>query len=116
MKKKSVLGILGILIIFGLAFLANQLLSHPGKQHFDNESFAGSLNSDSCASCHANGESLGDISNKKGYLIVGTQYDSVEAVIDDVMIPKYLEGKPIGKNSKQMKELVDYLKILTKGD
>lgn len=86
---------------------------HPGEQYFHDSGFAQSQNSSSCASCHDNGSDLGKIGQKSSYLINGRSLNSVETVIDKVMIPFFLEGVPIGETSQEMKDLVDYLEKLT---
>lgn len=101
--------ILPVVFISGIILTINNLLSHPGKRLFSDPGFAGSQNQYSCASCHANGEKIGNIVDKKSFLIVETRYSSVEDVINYAMIPTYLSGAPIDKQSQEMKDLVDYL-------
>ncbi len=101
--------ILSVAIIAGVALATKNLLSHPGKKLFNDPGFAGSQNQYSCASCHANGDKIGNVADKTSFLIVETQYFSVEDVINKAMITPYLSGEPIDKHSQEMKDLVDYL-------
>lgn len=101
--------ILPVAIVTGVILAIAGFLSHPGKKLFDDPGFAGSQNQYSCASCHADGAKIGNIANKRSFLIVETRYSSVEDVINKAMITTYLSGKPIDKESQEMKDLVDYL-------
>lgn len=102
-----------ILLVSGAGLLLWQVLfSHPGERLFKDPEFAQSRNSASCASCHDGGAGIGNIQGKTSFVINTRSFNSVEAVIDEVMIPVFLEGKPIGKKSQPMKDLVDYLRQL----
>ena len=101
--------VLVLVLVLGVILTINLLVSHPGKRLFNDPQFAGSQNQYSCASCHAGGEKIGNIANKKSFLIVDTGYSSIEDVINKAMISTYLSGVPLDKDSQEMKDLVDYL-------
>jgi len=111
MKKVGVIifFICGIGLIIGL----NNRFTHPGQKLFRDPELGDSQNQYSCSSCHDQGEMIGDIKTKKSFFIVETAFKSVADVIDDAMIPNYLEGHPIGKDSQQMADLVNYLETFS---
>ena len=106
----SIKPILVIIVVVAGYFFWQIFGIHPGQKHFQNSEFANSRNSASCDSCHVDGSGLEFIGKKSQFLVTEKTYNTVEAVIDEVMIPFYLEGQSIGQESKQMAELIDFLK------
>ncbi len=88
--------------------------SDPGKIIFEDKEFANSSSKISCSFCHSGGFKFSGTATKTRFFIDGEAYDSIESVINRVMILKYTKGQPIDKNSKEMKDLVAYIKKISK--
>lgn len=66
-------------------------------------------NGKSCNSCHADGNNID--ASKQTYSILDSEQESVEDAVN-FCIEMALSGKPLEKDSKQMEDMVSYLKTL----
>jgi len=82
-----------------------------GKKLFNNPKFAGSRNDKSCNSCHPDGRGVEKAWNKTKFSIMGREKDSLEDTVN-LCISMALKGKPIRKDSRQMNDIVQYIKSL----
>ncbi len=106
MKRKK----LFMAVLFVTALLAGTAHSGDvgkGKALFNNINLG--TNGKSCNSCHADGKNID--ASKQTYSILGSKQESVEDAVN-FCIEMALSGKPLEKDSKQMEDMVSYLKDL----
>ncbi|MEZ0344898.1 MAG: hypothetical protein ABWJ99_08905 [Caldimicrobium sp.] len=65
----------------------------------------------SCNSCHPGGQGLEGSAGKKEFVVMGRTMKSLEEVIN-LCIQMGLKGKPLDPKSKEMQDLVAYIKSL----
>ncbi len=107
--KKSVLVILGLLITIAFVYAEGDV--ERGKKLFNDPAFAGSTNDRSCNICHKNGKGLENAGNKKYTSFMRFKVKTLEDVVN-LCIEKPLKGKPLDKDSQDMKDIVAYIKSL----
>ena len=103
------------MIIMGLLFSATFAVKHQpderGKALFnDPKSFGGQK---ACNECHQGGKGLEKAAGKKEFSIMGKKQNSLEEAVN-FCIENANKGKPIDPKSDQMKDMVAYIKSLTK--
>lgn len=86
----------------------------PGEGIFKDRKFANNKKSISCSYCHSGGAKLSGLATQNIFEIDGESYDSIETLINQLMIKQFMLGDPIGNNSQQMKDLVAYIKKISK--
>ena len=78
-----------------------------GEALFNDSSLG--TNGKSCNTCHAGGKNID--AGKKTYTILGSNMDSIEDAVN-FCIKMALSGKPVGKDSVEMTNMVSYLRTL----
>lgn len=103
------------LIVFGLTFSFGYAKMHlseeRGKALFNDPKLGGGTAGKSCNSCHPNGNGLENSAEKKEFKIMGKKLNSLEEAVN-ICIEMALKGKAIDPKSKQMKDIVAYIKSL----
>ena len=90
-------------------YALGQTPEEMGRTHFTNPTFAGGEKA--CNSCHPNGRGLEEAGKKTKFNIMGEKQNSLEEAIN-MCIANAIKGKPIPEDSKEMKEMVSYIKSL----
>ncbi|MBT4286297.1 MAG: hypothetical protein HOD92_03100 [Deltaproteobacteria bacterium] len=85
----------------------------PGEKIFKDRKFANNKKIVSCSYCHSGGTKLDGVATQSTFDIDGVTYNSIENVINQVMIKQFMQGDPIDINSQQMKDLVAYIKKIS---
>ena len=80
-----------------------------GRAHFTNPTFAGGQKA--CNTCHPNGRGLEKAGTKTKFTIMGESQNSLEEAIN-ACITHAIQGTAIPVDSKEMKEMVSYIKSL----
>lgn len=107
--KSIAITISALLIMFSLAFAGGDI--ERGKGLFNDPALAGSTNSTSCNSCHSNGSGLEKAGTKTYTSFMGLKAQTLEDVVN-VCIEKPLRGKALAKDSREMQDIVSYIKAL----
>ncbi|MCI4626375.1 MAG: hypothetical protein L3V56_10495 [Candidatus Magnetoovum sp. WYHC-5] len=108
--RSSVVLFFVLLLLTGLSFAQNV---ENGKKLFNDPSFGSSTNDKSCNSCHPNGKGLEQSGKKEKIIIMGKELHSLEEAVN-MCIEGPLSGKAIKIDSQEMKDIVAYIKSLTK--
>lgn len=82
-----------------------------GRVLFNAPQFAGAASGKSCNSCHPAGRGLERSGDKKEFKIMGKTQNSLEDVVN-VCIEQALKGKPLDPSSKEMQDIVSYIRSL----
>jgi len=82
-----------------------------GEALFRDKAFGGSTNDKSCNTCHPNGRGLEKSGEKKEFNIMGMKQNSLEEAVN-ICIENPLKGKAIDSTSKDMVDIVGYIKSL----
>jgi cytochrome c len=112
MKKGFLIALISIVLVIsaGVSFAGwHKGPFQKGKALWNDPKLAGSTNEKSCGTCHPNGKKVNG--KKKRFKIMGKTLKSREAAIN-FCIEMALKGKPLQKNSEEMKSLVSYMKTL----
>ena len=103
-----------ILAAFTLASAAGNAGSvENGKKLYNDPAFAGSTNARSCNSCHQGGRGLEQAGTKQYSSLMGIRATSLEDIVN-ICIKRPLMGKPIAHESREMLDIVAYIKSLGK--
>ena len=103
-----------VVVLFFVAVVAVTLVYadvEKGKKLFNDPTFARSTNSKSCNSCHPDGRGVEKAATKTSFTLMGEKKGSLEDTVNSC-IKMALKGKPIRKDSQQMKDIVEYIKSL----
>lgn len=84
-----------------------------GKSLFNDTTFGNGTSGKSCNSCHLGGRGLEMSAYKKKFNIMGKKQNSLEEAVN-FCIEMALKGKAIDPNSKDMKDIVAYIRSLKK--
>ena len=84
-----------------------------GKRLFNDPALGGSENELTCNSCHSDGARIEHAGTKKYTSLMGQPAGSLEDVVN-ICIVRPLKGKALKKDSKEMKDIVAYIKSLAK--
>ena len=111
MKRNAISVIVPIALIltFSVAFAMSHNAAEKGKAHFENPNFAGGKKD--CNSCHPKGKRLSKAGSKSEFFIMGKKQNSLEEAIN-VCIVKANKGQAIAEDSKEMQEMVSFIKSL----
>lgn len=82
-----------------------------GKALFEDPKLGGGTSGVSCASCHPKGKGLQGVMKKTEFRAMGKKYTSIEA-INNYFIETAQHGKALDPKSKDMQDLVAYLRTL----
>ena len=102
-----------VVLSFSLAFAAGNV--EKGKALFNDPHFAGGTSGNSCNTCHPGGKGLkkAGLKSKKEWTNPGGTWLNLEDA-NNVCIMMALKGKAIDPKSREMKDLVAYIKSLAK--
>jgi len=98
-----------VALAYTVAFAAGNVAK--GKALFNDPKFGNGTSGKSCNSCHPNGKGLEKAGDKKEFNIMGMKQNSLEEAVN-FCIENPLKGKAIDTKSKQMKDIVAYIKSL----
>lgn len=84
-----------------------------GKALFNEPSLGGSMNANSCNTCHSEGGGLTNAGDKKEFHIMGKRLDSIEQAVN-VCIEMPLQGKALDPKGDDMANIIAYIKSLKK--
>ena len=104
--KVLLIAAIALAIVCAIAFAA-ETPEERGKAHFKNPQFAEGKKS--CNSCHPNGMGLDNAGTKKKFRIMGKTQNSLEEAINFCIVNAN-KGKAIPEDSKEMKDIVAYIK------
>jgi cytochrome c len=108
---KAVTAMAVLMLCFAAAFASGS--AEEGRKLFNDPAFAGSTNSMSCNTCHRGGMRLEKAGTRKYTTFMGTGITTLEEVVN-VCITNPLKGKALAVDSKEMKDMVAYIKSLGK--
>lgn len=106
MKSTKLILVLSLILMFA-AGIAHSGDVKNGKALFNDSNLG--TNEKSCNSCHSGGRDIDG--SKEAFSILGSEQESVEDAVN-FCIEMALSGKPLEKDSKQMEDMVSYLKTL----
>ncbi len=106
---KKVLVTIGVLTL-GVNLAYGQGDVEKGKKLFNDPKLGTS--GKSCNSCHSGGQGLEGAASKKEFNIMGKTQKSLEEAIN-FCIEMALKGKPLDPKSKEMQDMVAYIKSLS---
>jgi cytochrome c len=109
--RVAVLFLIATGLIISGAYASSHLGAERGKAYFEDEYFAGGEKA--CNSCHPNGRGLGKAANKKEFHIMGKTQKSLEEAVNFCIVGAN-KGNAIDENSAEMKDIVSYIKSLSK--
>jgi cytochrome c len=93
------------------AVAVKNLPEKRGKALFKDASFAGGQKA--CNSCHPGGRGLKKAGTKTNFRIMGQTQNSLEEAVNFCIVNAN-KGKAIGEDSKEMRDIVAYIKSLGK--
>ncbi|MDA8098230.1 MAG: hypothetical protein M0042_01235 [Nitrospiraceae bacterium] len=106
------------IILLGLALActatvsaAQQTPEERGKAHFNDPKLGGGTSGRSCNTCHPGGKGLFGVADKMGWATPAGRSRTLEDAIN-ICITKALNGKPLGVKSREMQDLIAYLRTL----
>ena len=102
--KGMVLLVFGLLIMITLVYAGGNV--ENGKKHFNDATFAGSTNDRSCNTCHPGGKGLEDVAED-----YAKKADALKNQVN-ACIKAPLQGKSLSAESKEMKDIIAYMKSL----
>jgi len=112
--KKIALVIMALAIVTLTASLSIATSHTPeerGKALFEDPYFAGGKVA--CSMCHPNGAGLQGVASKTKFRVAGKMQDSLEEAIN-ACIKYATKGTPIPLNSKEMKDIASYIRMIGK--
>ena len=103
------------LAVVGLVASGAYAMKHKpeerGKVLFNDPKLGGGTSGKSCNSCHPGGKGLEGVAKKKEWATPGGSHKALEEAVN-ICITMALKGKDLKKDSKEMKDIVAYLKSL----
>jgi cytochrome c len=112
MKLIRIVTVIAVMALcFSVAFAAGSV--EEGKKLFNDPALGGSTNNMSCNTCHPGGMKLESAGTKKYTTFMGKDSTTLEEVVN-ICITSPLKGKALAKDSKEMQDLVAYIKSLGK--
>ena len=112
--KKTLFSLVMALVLsisFSMAGASEDTAENRGKKLFNNPAFAGGKTA--CNSCHSGGEDIIDAASKTTFYVFSEFQNNLEEVIN-ICITNGNMGKAIAPDSKEMKDMISYLKSLGK--
>lgn len=100
-----------LVVIAAPAVAKHHTPEERGKTLFEKTDFAGG--SSACNSCHPGGSGIEKAGSKKSFSIMGGKQATLEDVVN-VCIEMGNKGKPIAKDSSEMKDITAYIRSLAK--
>ncbi len=105
--------VVAAVLVFSIVLAVKDESVELGKAHFNDPEFAGGTSGKSCASCHPDGEGMDKAAAKKEWKDEEGNVMTLEDVINQC-ITTALEGESLDKKSKEMKDIVSYIKSFKK--
>jgi len=111
MKRNVISAIIPIALslTFAVAFATSHEAAERGKALFENPDFAGGKKA--CSSCHPKGDGLLTAGTNAEFSIMGKNQKSLEEAINFCIVNAN-KGKAIAADSKEMQDIVSYIKSL----
>jgi len=111
MKRNAISAVvlMMLLLTFSLAFAMSHEAAERGKALFENPDFAGGVKS--CSTCHPDGDGLSTAGKKTEFSIMGKGQKSLEEAINFCIVNAN-RGRAIAADSKEMQDIVSYIKSL----
>ena len=107
--KTTMLVVIVLVVAVSLGFAAGDM--EKGKALFSNPTLGDGTSGKSCNTCHPNGKGLEGIGAKKEWINPAGTYNTLEAAVN-ICIAKALKGNPLDEKSKQMQDLIAYLRSI----
>lgn len=104
---------LAAVMLFAVAAISEtsgEAAAGRGKALFNDPSFAGGKKA--CNDCHLEGRNLVGVANKSRFTVMGNNLATLEDVVN-FCIKNASHGKPIKKGSRDMKDMIEYLRSLS---
>ena len=114
MRKSFVKALILAIVALGLVVPASAALktsAQRGMELFQDPGFASGKKA--CNSCHPGGQRLENAGKKKQFNIMGATQNSLEEAVNFCIVNAN-KGKAIAEDSRQMKDIVIYIKSLGK--
>ena len=105
----SVIVPIALILTFSVAFAMSHKAAERGKALFENPNFAGGKKA--CNSCPPKGKGLSKAGSKTEFFIMGKKQNSLEEAINFCIVNAN-KGKAIAEDSKEMQEMVSFIKSL----
>ncbi len=109
--KIMVLFLLAIALVSSAAFAMKHTPEERGKALFNDPKLGGGASGNSCNTCHPDGKGLEAAGAKKEWKTPGGVHKTLEEAVN-TCITMALKGKALKVKSKEMKDLVAYIKSL----
>jgi cytochrome c len=108
--KVALLVVISVSFLIPLAFAGDleDSIARGEALFKDRRAFGGNR---PCDSCHPDGRGLERAATKKRFWIMGNKAESLEEAVN-LCIENANRGNPIGVNSEQMEDMVNYIKSL----
>jgi cytochrome c5 len=113
MKSLRTIALIAItlFVVSSLAFATRHTPIDRGKALFNDPKLGNGTAGKSCNTCHPDGKGLEGVADKKEWKNPGGAFRTLEQAVN-ICIEMALKGKALNVKSKQMKDLVSYLKSL----
>lgn len=111
MTKIALLALIVVGLIASGALAMKHKPSERGKALFNSTSFGNGTSGNSCGTCHPDGKGLEGIAAKKEWKTPGWSFKTLEEAVN-ICVTTALKGKALDVKSKEMKDLVSYIKSL----
>jgi cytochrome c len=82
-----------------------------GKKLFNDPKLGGGTAGKSCNTCHADGADLKKAASRSKFMVFESLYNSLEEVVNTCIV-NTMSGKELPADSKEMKDIVAYIKSL----
>lgn len=82
-----------------------------GRAHFNDPGFAGGKRA--CSECHPGGRGLRAAGSKTRFSVMGGSQNSLEEAVNTCIV-KANKGKAVAEDSREMRDIVSYIKSLGK--
>jgi len=103
------------LLVVGLVASGALAMKHKpserGKTLFNSTSLGNGTSGNSCGTCHPDGKGLEGAGAKKEWKTPGGTFKTLEEAVN-ICVTTALKGKALDVKSKEMKDLVSYIKSL----
>jgi cytochrome c len=109
--KIAALSLLVVCLVASGALAMKHKPEERGKTLFNDAKLGGGTTGQSCATCHPDGKGLEGVAGKKEWKTPGGAHKTLEEAVN-TCITMALKGKALKVKSKEMKDIVAYLKSL----
>lgn len=109
--KTAVLALAVVGLVASGAYAMKHKPEERGRVLFNDPKLGGGTSGNSCNTCHPDGKGLAGVVKKKAWATPGGSHKTLEEAVN-TCITMALKGKALKKDSKEMKDIVAYLKSL----